>query len=101
MGFPSGSVVKNPPAMQETQVRSLSQDYPLEEEMATHSSILAWKIPLTEVPGGLQSTGSQRLRHNLAIKQLVTDAEQVWNQSLWASVSKSSIFGPPISESCI
>ena len=68
--------------MQETQVRSLSQEYPLEEEMATHSSILAWKIPLTEEPGGLQSTGSQRLRHNLTIKQLVTDAEQVWNQSL-------------------
>ena len=68
--------------MQETQVRSLSQEYPWEEEMATHSRILAWKIPLTEEPGGLQSTGSQRLRHNLTIKQLVTDAEQVWNQSL-------------------
>ena len=60
MGFPRGSVVKNPPAMQETQVRSLSQEYPLEEEMATHSSILAWKIPLTEEPGGLQSMGSEK-----------------------------------------
>ena len=45
--------VKNPPAMQETQVRSLRQEDPLEEEMATHCSILAWKIPWTEEPGGL------------------------------------------------
>ena len=82
MGFPRGSVVKNPPAMQETQVRFLSQEEPLETEMAIHSSVLAWEIPWTEEPGGLQSTGSQRLRHNLTIKQLVTDAEQVWNQSL-------------------
>ena len=44
---------------QETRVRSLGQEDPLEEEMATHSSILAWKIPWTEEPGGLQSTGSQ------------------------------------------
>ena len=94
-------MVKNPPAMQETQVRPLSQEYPWEEETATHSSILAWKIPWTEEPGGLQSMGSQRVRHDLAIKQLVTDTEQVWNQSLQASVSKSSIFGPPISESHI
>ena len=51
--------VKNLPAMQETQVQSLSQDDPLEKEMATHSSILAWRIPQTEEPGGLQSMGSQ------------------------------------------
>ena len=53
-GFPSGLVVKNPPAMQESrdmQVRSLGWEDPLEEEMATHSSILAWKIPWTEEPG--------------------------------------------------
>ena len=57
-GFPSGSEVKNPPAMQEpqeTQIQSLGQEDPLEEEMATHSTILAWKIPWTEEPGGLQS----------------------------------------------
>ena len=48
MGFPGGSVVKNPLAMQETWVRSLGQEDPLEEEMATHSSILAWEIPWTE-----------------------------------------------------
>ena len=52
-------MVKNPPAMQETQVQSLSQEDPLEKEMATHSGILAWKIPWTEEPGGLQSFGLQ------------------------------------------
>ena len=48
------------PAVQETQVRSLGQDDPLEKKMATHSSILAWEIPWTEEPGGLQSMGSQK-----------------------------------------
>ena len=64
VGFTSGSVVKNPPAMQEpqeTQVQSLDGEDPLEEEMATCSSILPWKIPWTEEPGGLQSMGSQRV----------------------------------------
>ena len=56
---------KNPPAVLEMWVQSLSQEYPLEEEMATHSSILAWRIPWTEEPGGLQSTGSQRLGQDL------------------------------------
>ena len=51
--------VKNLPAMQETWVRSLGQEDPLKKGMATHSSILAWEIPLTEEPGGLQSMGSQ------------------------------------------
>ena len=49
---------------QETLVQSLGREDPLEEEMATHSSILAWKIPWTEEPGGLQSMGSQRVRHD-------------------------------------
>ena len=53
--------VKNLPAMQETQVRSLGQEDPLEKEMATHSNILAWRVPLTEEPGGLQTMGSQEL----------------------------------------
>ena len=60
-------MVKNPPAVQETQetqVGSLGQEDPLEEEMATHSSILAWKIPWTEESGGLQSLGPQRVRHD-------------------------------------
>ena len=52
--------VKNPPAVWETGLQSLGQEDPLEKEMATHSSILAWKIPWTEDPGGLQSMGSQR-----------------------------------------
>ena len=54
-----GSAVKNLLAMQETQVPSLGQEEPLEKEMAIHSSILAWKIPWTEEPGGLQFIGSQ------------------------------------------
>ena len=57
-------MVKNLPALRETQVQSLGQEDPLEEKMATHSSILAWRIPWTEGPGGLQSMGSQRVRHN-------------------------------------
>ena len=56
--------IKNPPAMQETQVPSLGQEDPLEKEMATHSSILAWEIPWTEESGGLQSMGLQRVRHD-------------------------------------
>ena len=54
--------------MQETQVQSLNQEDPLEKGMATHSSILAWRIPGTEESGGLQSMGSQRVRHNLVTK---------------------------------
>ena len=57
-------MVKNPPTMQETQVQSLNQEDPLEKGMATHSSILAWRIPGTEESGGLQSMGSQRVRHD-------------------------------------
>ena len=52
-----GQLVKNPPAMQETWIRSLGWQDPLEESMATHSSVLAWRIPGTEEPGGLQSMG--------------------------------------------
>ena len=56
--------VKSLPAMQETRLRSLGQEDPLEKEMATHSSTLAWKIPWMEEPGGLQFLGSQRVRHD-------------------------------------
>ena len=56
--------VKRLPAMQETWFRSLDQEDPLEKEMATHSSTLAWKIPWTEKPGRLQSMGLQRVRHD-------------------------------------
>ena len=58
---PMAQMVKNLPAVQETWVRSLGQEDLLEKEMATHSSILAWEIPWTEQPGGLQSIGSQRV----------------------------------------
>ena len=71
-GFPDGSVVKNLPAKQEMWVRSLGWEDPLEKKMATHSSILAWEIPWTEEPGGLQSIGSQRVGHDLVTKQQQT-----------------------------
>ena len=57
-------MVKHLPTMRETQVQSLGREDPLEKEMATHSSILAWEIPWMEEPGGLQPTGSQRLGHD-------------------------------------
>ena len=59
MDFPGGSVVKNLPAVQERWAQSMGQEDPLEKEMATHSSILTWKILWTEEPGELQSMGSQ------------------------------------------
>ena len=57
-------MVKHLPAMQETPVQSLGREDPLKKEMVTHSSLLAWEIPWTEEPGGLQSVGSQRVRHD-------------------------------------
>ena len=65
-GFSGGSAVKNPPANAdaETWVQSLGQEDPLEKEMATHSSTLAWKIPWMEEPGRLQSMGSPRVGHD-------------------------------------
>ena len=67
MGFPGGSAVKNPSAMQETQetwIQSLHRADTLEKEIATHSNILAWKIPQTEELDRLQSMGSQRVGHS-------------------------------------
>ena len=58
-------LVKSPPAMRETWIRSLGQEDPLEKEMATQSSILAWRIPRTEESGGLQSMGSQRVLYTV------------------------------------
>ena len=72
LGLPQWLLVKNPPAMQETwetQVWSLGQEDPLEKEMATHSSTLAWGIQQTEELGGLQSLGSKIVRQNLATEQ--------------------------------
>ena len=71
-GFPGGSAVKNPPAVQETQVWPLGQEDPLEKEKTTHSSILAWEISWTEESGRLQSMRSQRVGHNLTTKTTTT-----------------------------
>ena len=72
-GFPGGSAVKNLPASAEDRfnprVQSLGQEDSLEKGIATHSSILAWRIPWTEEPGGLQSMGLQRVRYDLTTKQ--------------------------------
>ena len=68
MGFPGGSAGKESACntgATEAWVQSLGREDPLEEEMATHSSVLAWEIPRTEEPGGLQSMGSQRVGHDL------------------------------------
>ena len=66
VGLSGGAMVKNSPAMQETEDSIFRSGRPLEEEMATHSSTLAWEISWTEKPGGLQSTGSQRVGHDLS-----------------------------------
>ena len=66
---PGGSVVKNPLAKQQTQVQSLGQEDPLEKGMVTHSSILACAVPWTEQPGGLWSTESLGVGHDLVTKQ--------------------------------
>ena len=72
VGFPGVSDVKNLPAMQEIQVWSLGQEDPLKKGMATLSSILAWKIPWTEEPGGLEALGSQRVGHSRAADTITT-----------------------------
>ena len=76
-------MVTNPPATQETWVWSLGWEDPLEEGTTTHSSILAWKIPWTEAPCGLQSMGSQRVRHNRATKH--STAQLAISPTCWIS----------------
>ena len=80
-------MVKRLPTMLEIQVQSLGWEDPLEEEMATHSSTLAWKIPWTEEPGRLQSMGSQRVGHD-------------WATSLHLALSKGRVFDPLTSKDC-
>ena len=90
-GFPGGSAVKSLPAMQEMQIQSLGQEDPLEEEMATQSCILAWEIPWSEEPGGLQTMVSQRVGHDWVTKHthavsqyfLRSKADSVWQPSGW------------------
>ena len=81
MGFPDGSV-KSPLAKQETCVLSLGQEDPLEKEMATHFSILAWEIPWTEESGGLKSMDLQRVRHDLSTKQQQQQQQETPQSSL-------------------
>ena len=69
LGFPGGSDGKDSACKQEIWVQTLGQEDPLEKGMATHSSILVWRIPWTEEPGGLQSLGLPRVRHNLVTQQ--------------------------------
>ena len=75
--------VNNLPAVQETRVRSLGWENPLEKEMATCSSILAWEIPWTEEPGGLQSMGSQRVRHDWGTNTSILPFFNQWSSYLW------------------
>ena len=94
--FPVAQMIKNLPAMQETQVRSLGLEDPLEKGMAVHSSILAWRIPWTEEPGGLQSVGLQRIRHNWVTNTIttipITFSSPCWARakSLWQVVFASN-----------
>ena len=82
--------VKRLPAMQETQVQFLGQEDPLEKEMETHSSILAWRSPWTMEPGGLQSIGSQRVGHDRSdlhtYTHTHTHTQRIWLFWLWASL---------------
>ena len=78
--------LKHPPAMQETCIWSLGQEDPLEKEMATHSSLLAWRIPWTEEPGGLQSTGFQRVGHHWATNTLSIMCRNFI--SIWCIINK-------------
>ena len=86
-------MVKNPPAMQETQVQSLGQKESLEKKMATHSSILAWRIPWTEEPGSVQSMGSQRVRHDRETEHTHTASrEQMKSEELSPGDISQSIY---------
>ena len=80
---------KTLPAMQETQVQSLNQEDPLENRMATHSNISAWRIPWTEEPGGLQSVGSQRVRHDWELTLSFTSPVDISSMSAWTLFSQT------------
>ena len=99
-GFPGGSIVKNPCVVQEpqeTRVRSLGREDPLEGGVAAHSSVPAWRIPWTEEPGGLQSMGSQRRRTRL--KQLSTHALVHRHREHWGTrLGQSVILTETLSE---
>ena len=81
--FPVAQMVKNLPAMQETQVQSLGQEDPLEKGMATHSSHLAWRISWAEELGGLQSTGSQRVRYHRVSNTHKGASAHCYQERMW------------------
>ena len=82
-------MVKNPPAMWETWVRSLGWEHPLEKCIATHSSIQAWRIPWTEEPGGLLSMGLQRIKHDWASKHSIYSIHPSIHLSIYPSIYSS------------
>ena len=92
-------MVKNPPAMQETRVQSLGQENPLEKRMATHSRILAWRIPWTEKPGGLQPAGLQRIGQDWVspVWMWELDYKESWalkNLCFWTVVLEKTLKSP-------
>ena len=94
LGFPGGSVVKNPPAIQKSRVRSLDWKDPLVKGMATHSSILAWRTPWTEEPGWLQFMGLQRVWHDWATEHAHTHCGVTGGFSAGDGVEfKTSVWG--------
>ena len=91
-------MVKNLPAVQETCIQSLGWEDPLEKRMATHSSIVAWRIPWTEEPGKLQSMGSQRIRHdwatntftlNIFVQLLFNQIKEIYKEEIYKIVTES------------
>ena len=105
-GFPGGSVIKKKKihlSMQEIQVGSPSWEDPLEKEMATHSSTLAWKIPWIEQPGMLQSMGSQRVRHNwtTSLTHSLTPVSLWLVLWAWTWVSFADGFQHPLINGCL
>ena len=94
--FPVAQRLKRLPPMWETQVRSLGQEDPLEKEMVTHSSILAWRIPWMEKPGRLQTMGSQRVGHDWATSLSLSFTMNMGvHVSFWASLVAQLVKNPP------
>ena len=91
MDFPVAQTVKKLPAMQETRVRSLGWEVPLEKGMAIHSSILAWRIPWTKKPGRLQSMGSQRVGHDWATNTRYTTSNDSYHLLSTCSVPDKAL----------
>ena len=89
--FPVAQMVNNLPKVQETRVWSLGQEDPLEKGMATHYSILAWRIPWTEKPGGLQSMGSQRVGHDRVTNTHTSNQIRVW--AIWNETQEPHLRG--------